>query len=324
MTLTLKCQLCPKGCELAPGDSGNCRVRRNIDDKLVSIVYGYVCTAHIDPVEKKPLFHFLPGTKAFSIATAGCNLHCLNCQNWEISQSNPEDIQSSYCPPEKVVEMAEDGKCASIAYTYNDPVVFYEFAKDCSVKAHEKKIRNILVTAGYINKEPWKKLLEVVDAVTLDIKFINDENYQKVCTATLAPVQETIMATPKAGVHLEISNLVIPTMNDSTEDLRKLSKWIKENVGAQIPLHFLGFYPKYKMKNLPPTPAETLEKARKIAMDEGMQFVYIGNVMSGEGQNTCCPSCKKLLIERSGHSVIQNNVKDGKCSCGKEIYGVWK
>ncbi len=318
----IQCGLCPRGCMLRPGQSGDCRVRRNIDGKLTSVVYGHICAAHVDPIEKKPFYHFLPGTQAFSIATVGCNLHCLNCQNWEISQANPEDVESSECPPEKVVELARKSESQSIAYTYTEPVVYYEYAYDTSVLARKAGIRNVLVTAGYINQEPLKRLLAVVDAATLDIKSISDDFYRKICSGTLKPVQETLV-TMRSKIHLEVSNLVVPTLNDSPGDIRKLVKWLKENLGGDTPLHFLGFTPRFKLRNLPPTPANTLEQARSIAMDEGMSFVYVGNVMSKEGQNTYCPSCRKILVERSGMTTLKNHLKDGACGCGRKIYGVW-
>lgn len=322
--MTVKCGMCPKSCEMEEGESGNCRVRRNIKGKLVCVVYGYACAANVDPVEKKPLFHFLPGTKTFSIATVGCNLHCLNCQNWEISQANPEDVPSVWLPPEKVVENAQKENCPSISYTYTDPVVYYEYARDCSKIAHEKKIKNILVTAAYINPEPWKKILELTDAANIDLKFIDDNLYRKICSAALKPVQEALIAAVQAKVHIEVTNLVIPTLNDKPDDLRKLSKWVHDMLGPEIPLHFSAFYPKYKMRNLPPTSPETLENARKIALDVGLKHVYVGNVFSKDGQTTFCPACGKALVKRSGFSVLQNDIKDGKCPCGRQIYGIWK
>ena len=321
--MSVQCKLCPKGCSLEPGESGDCRVRRNIDGKLTSVVYGYVCAAHVDPVEKKPLFHFLPRSNAFSIATAGCNLHCLNCQNWEISQSNPEDVTASYCPPEKVVEIAKQNKCPSIAYTYTDPVVFYEYTYDTSVLAHKNGIKNILITAGYINPEPWEKLLDVSDAANINLKSIRNEFYVKNCSGTLKPIQEAIVAASKK-IHLEVTNLIIPTLNDDEKEIYDLVSWHKEALGPDIPLHFSAFFPKYKMKNLPPTPLKTLQKARDIALKQGLNYVYAGNVMSGEWQNTYCPECKKLLVERTGYEILQNNIADGKCPCGKKIYGAWK
>ncbi len=280
---------------------------------------------HIDPVEKKPFFHFMPGTRTLSLATVGCNLHCKNCQNWEISQANPEDSEAVFCPPEKLVELAKSNQCTSLAYTYTDPVIYYEYTLDTSKPAKAAGIRNILITAGYINKEPWKELLKWTDAARIDLKSMSDDFYRENCSATLKPVLDCLVLTKESGVHLEVINLVIPTLNDSPEQIRTLAKWVKGNLGEDTPLHFSQFYPQYKMIHLPPTSAETLDTARQIAQAEGMKYVYIGNIASKTGQNTYCPRCKRLLIERSGFSILSNNLKDGTCpDCGEKIYGVWK
>jgi len=323
--LTIQCELCPKMCLIKPGQSGECRVRINVDGVLRTVVYGYPCSIHIDPVEKKPLFHFLPGTGILSIATAGCNLHCLNCQNWQISQANPEESQAVFCPPGKLVELANQNHCPSIAYTYTDPIVYYEYTYDSAKLARDKGIRNVLVTAGYINEEPWKRLLEYVDAANIDLKFISDDLYQRICSGTLKPIQNALVLAKASGVLVEVTNLVIPTLNDKPEQIRELAHWIKANLGSDTPLHFSGFYPQYKMKNLPSTSLQTLETAREIAISEGLDYVYIGNVRSKEGENTYCPNCKNVLIERKGYTILQNRLKDGRCpDCNKEIYGVWK
>jgi pyruvate formate lyase activating enzyme len=323
--LKVQCQLCPKRCLIEQGQSGECRVRINIDGVLRTVVYGFPCSLHIDPIEKKPFFHFLPGTKTFSLATVGCNLHCKNCQNWEISQVNPEDSEAMFCPPDKLVELTKNYNCPSLSYTYTDPVVFYEYTYDTAKLARVADIRNTLITAGYINQEPWKKLLEYVDAARIDLKSISDDFYRQVCSGTLKPVLDTLVSTKARGVHLEVINLVIPTLNDKPEQIRKLVQWVKANLGSDTPLHFSQFYPQYKMRHLPPTSAETLDTARQIAMSEGMQYVYIGNIASKEGQNTYCPGCKELLIERSSFTMLKNQIKGGCCpKCNKEIYGVWK
>ena len=314
-------------CLIQPGQSGECRVRINIDGVLRSVVYGYPCSIHIDPIEKKPLFHFLPGSSILSIATVGCNLHCKNCQNWEISQANPEEgnIPAYNCPPERLVAEANKYKCQSLAYTYTDPIVYYEYTYDSAKLAQEAGIRNVLVTAGYVNEEPWKKLLQHVDAANIDLKAITEDFYREVCSATLKPVQNALILARASEILVEVTNLVIPTLNDGPEQMRELARWIKMNLGADTPLHFSGFYPRYQMKNLPATSLRTLETARKIAMSEGLNYVYIGNVASKEGQNTYCPDCKKLLIERSGYTILQNRLSLGRCpDCSKEIYGVWK
>ena len=323
--MTVQCELCPKRCVIEPGQSGECRVRINIDGVLRTVVYGFPCSIHIDPIEKKPLFHFLPGSKILSVATVGCNLHCRNCQNWEISQANPEDSRAVFCPPEKLVKLTKYYYCPSLAYTYTDPIVFYEYTYDTAKLAKEAGVRSVLVTAGYISEEPWKRLLEYVDAANIDLKGISNDFYIRVCSGTLKPVQQALVLAKASGILLEVTNLIIPTLSDKPEQIRKLIRWVKTNLGGETPLHFSRFFPRYKMRNLPPTSLKTLDMAREIAISEGMDYVYIGNIQSKTGQNTYCPGCKGLLIERSGYTILQNRLKDGCCpDCGKEIYGVWK
>lgn len=323
--MKVQCELCPKACVIQPGQSGECRVRINIDGVLRTVVYAYPCSIHADPVEKKPLFHFLPGTRILSIATVGCNLHCKNCQNWEISQANPEQSQAYFYPPDKLVAAAVEYGFPSIAYTYTDPVVYYEYTYDTAKLARAQNIRTVLVTAAYISKEPWRRLLEFVDAANIDLKGITDDFYRRVCSGTLKPVQQALVLAKAAGIMVEVTNLIIPTLNDKPEHIRQLVQWVRRNLGSETPVHFSRFSPRYKMRHLPPTSARTLELAREIAMSEGMQYIYIGNIQSKEGQNTYCPACKKLLIERIGYTVLQNRLAEGCCpDCGTQIYGVWK
>ena len=310
---------------IEPGQSGECRVRINIDGVLRTVVYGFPCSIHVDPIEKKPLFHFLPGTGILSIATVGCNLHCRNCQNWEISQANPEESHAFVCPPQRLVELTQRNRCPSLAYTYTDPIVYYEYTYDTAKLARDRGIRNVLVTAGYINAEPWKRLLKYIDAVNIDLKGTTDEFYRRVCSGTLKPVQTALVLAKASGILLEVTNLVIPTLNDKPEQIRELARWVRANLSSETPLHFSGFFPRYKMRHLPPTSLKTLRMARDIAVTEGLHYVYIGNVASKTGQNTYCPRCKSLLIERAGYTILQNCLVDGRCpDCSKEIYGVWK
>jgi len=330
--LKVQCELCPKNCVIEAGQSGECRVRVNIDGVLRTVVYGYPCSINVDPIEKKPLSHFLPGTGILSIATVGCNLHCKNCQNWEISQANPEEMPAIFYSREKLFWSSEDlikltkqAGCPSLAYTYTDPVVYYEYTYDTAKLAHERAIRNVLVTAAYINEEPWKRLLKYIDAANIDLKGITDKFYREVCSGTLKPVLNALVLAKAAGVLVEVTNLLIPTLNDKPEQIGELCRWIKANLGGETPLHFSRFFPRHKMLNLPPTSLKTLDIARDIATREGLNYVYIGNIASKEGQNTYCPDCKGLLIERSGYTIVANRLKDGTCpKCGKEIYGVWK
>jgi len=295
-----------------------------MNGSLRSVVYGFPCALHVDPIEKKPLYHMLPASRILSVATVGCNLHCLNCQNWEISQANPEDSQATAFSPEKLVERAQAQQCPSLAYTYTDPVVYYEYALDSAARARDVGIRNVLVTAAYINQEPWDRLLDFIDAANIDLKFMDDALYRSICSATLKPVQQALVRARERGVWVEVTNLVIPTLNDRPEQIRALARWIARNLGTDTPLHFSAFHPTYKMRHLPSTSAQTLETARSIAQAEGLDHVYIGNVASSEGQNTYCPKCRTLLIERRGYHISQNRVKEGRCSaCDREIKGIW-
>lgn len=322
--MDLQCELCPKGCLIKPGQSGECRVRVNLDGKLVAVTYGFPSAVHVDPVEKKPLFHFLPATGTFSLATVGCNLHCKNCQNWEISQANPEESEAVQLLPEAIPGLARQYGCLSVSYTYTDPIIYYEYTLDGCIRSREAGLRNVLVTAGYINRPPWEELLRYVDAITLDVKSISDQFYREICNATLAPVQTSLVVAKTLGVHVEVSNLVIPTLNDKDRDFRGLCKWVVGNLGRETPFHFLRFFPQYQMKNLPPTPAETLQRAKRIAESEGLRYVYIGNLIEAGAENTYCHKCKLLLIERQGYLVVQNKISSGKCpQCHTEVYGVW-
>ncbi|QSH40238.1 AmmeMemoRadiSam system radical SAM enzyme [Lentisphaerota bacterium ZTH] len=322
--MKVTCELCPKKCALKPGEAGNCRSRVNLDGELIAITYGFPCALHVDPVEKKPLFHFLPGSKAFSLAAAGCNLHCLNCQNWEISQAEPDQVRSYRLPPKQLVRTARKLKCRSIAYTYTDPVAFYEYTLDSSRLAREQGIKNILVTAGYINHKPFKELCRYTDAANIDLKGFTDKFYQDVCNATLKPVLNSLVTAKECGVELEVTNLLLPSLNDSSQMISNLCHWIKSNLGADTPLHFSRFTPRYKMRNLPPTPIATLKRARELAGAAGLKYVYTGNVMNIKWTTTCCPGCNRELVKRAGVSFLGSVLKNGACpDCGTAVAGVW-
>ena len=321
---SVECTLCPKACRLVPGQRGDCRVRYNDGGKLYSLVYGKVCAAHVDPVEKKPMFHFLPGTGAFSIATAGCNLHCLFCQNWEISQTDPEDAANRDMPPAQVAALAAQTGCASIAYTYSEPVIFYEYVEDTSRLAKERGIRNILVTAGFINSEPLRRLCKVVDGANVDLKGFTEKYYREVCFGNLRTVLDTLVTMREEGVILEVTNLIVPTLNDDMGTIREMCRWMAAELGPEVPLHFSRFTPMYRLKDLPPTPVQTLARARETALEAGLQYVYTGNVPGDPGEDTFCPSCKKLIIDRYGYRILRYDVVEGRCGfCGEGIYGMF-
>ncbi|MDD5707829.1 MAG: AmmeMemoRadiSam system radical SAM enzyme [Kiritimatiellae bacterium] len=319
-----KCGLCPHGCLIEPEGRGLCRVRVNVGGKLRSVTYGRPCAINVDPIEKKPLLHFLPGTDILSIATVGCNLRCLNCQNWEISQGLPEEIPAHELAPADLPALAARHHTPSVAYTYTEPLVFYEYTRDCCRAARQEGLRNVLVTAAYINPAPLRALAPLVDAANVDIKAMSETFYGDVCGATLAPVLKAICVMRDAGVHLEITNLVIPTLNDSERMLRDLAVWVRGELGAETPLHFSRFFPKHRMTHLPPTPPATLLLARDLARAEGLKHVYVGNVEVEGGEDTCCAGCGRTLIRRRQYSVLSNEIADGKCpKCGYAAKGVW-
>lgn len=322
---TVQCELCPHRCVIRNGTRSFCRVREPIEGKLYTLVYQLPCAVHVDPIEKKPLFHMLPGSLSFSIATAGCNSRCKYCQNWQISQSRPEDTINSSLSCEDTVGRAQASECRSIAYTYSEPTIFYEYMIDTAKLAKAKGIKNISVTAGYINPEPLSELCEYLDASNVDLKAYDDKYLKEVCAESLQPILEGLMLMRQKGVWVEVTNLVVPTLNDDMDTIRQMCAWIRENLGADTPLHFSRFWPMYKLKNLPPTPVSTLEQARDVALSEGLHYVYIGNVPGHEGNNTFCPRCKKLLVRRRGYLVFENNISKAKCIfCDQDIAGIWE
>ncbi len=317
------CTLCPHECLLAENDRGFCRTRVVKSGKLHTVAYGNPCSIHLDPMEKKPLYHFLPGRSILSIATGGCNLRCLNCQNWEISQSRPEDLKNYDLMPDVLVGEVSKRTIPAIAYTYSDPMIFYEYAYDTAQKAKRQNIKNVLVTAGYINQAPLKKLCTVSDAANVDLKGFSDKFYRKITGARLAPVLNALKVMREEGVWLEVTRLVVPTLSDDLDDMRAMCGWLVENLGPGVPLHISRFHGAYKLKNIPPTPLETIAQFYRIAKDAGLHFVYVGNVPNPEYQNTVCPSCNETVIERKGYIILENSLEDGRCSCGEQIPGVW-
>jgi pyruvate formate lyase activating enzyme len=296
----------------------------NLDGRLRAVTYGFIAAAHVDPIEKKPFYHYFPGEKILSIATVGCNLHCKGCQNWQISQANPEDVESHPMSPEDVVALAIREGIPLIAYTYTEPLVYYEYTRDTAALGRENGLRSAIVSAGYANEEPVRALFKVVDAATIDVKAFDDAVYRDVCGGGLRPVLNTLVIAREEGAWLEVSNLVIPGLSDDPGKIRLLSRWIRDNLGAETPLHFLRFVPHYRLQNLPPTPVETLETAWKIARDEGLVNVYLGNVGGHESEDTRCPSCGQVVIERVGYRIVGNSISGGKCpGCGATIAGVF-
>ena len=321
----VRCDLCPHRCVLAEGERGLCRVRENRGGKLYTFVYGNPCAIHVDPIEKKPFYHFLPGTVALSLATAGCNLRCQYCQNHTISQHTPEQTQNYDAPPLAIVEATRQQGAPSIAYTYSEPMIFYEYMLDTARLARRAGLRNTVISAGYVNPDPLRELCQAVDAIKIDLKGNNPDFYREVCGGTLEPVLDTIRIIQEMGVWLEIVNLVVPTLNDDTDELRALIHWLVENLGPDVPLHFSRFQPNYQLTNLPPTPVETLEEARRLALTAGLHYVYLGNVPGHEGNHTYCPACGQMIVRRSGMATQSMHIVEGRCGfCSEAIPGVWQ
>lgn len=321
----IRCELCPRFCEVDDGERGYCRVRQNREGQYYSLVYGNPCAVRVDPVEKKPFFHVLPGSLSFSIATAGCNLNCKFCQNWEISQAKPDDTYNYQAPPETVAENAARNECASIASTYVEPTIFIEYMIDIGKAARPKKILNVMHSNGYINPAPLDDLCRFLDAACIDLKGFTDEYYREMTEGTLEPVLSTLKRLKQLGVHTEIVNLVVPGKNDKMSGIRDMCRWIGKELGPETPLHFSRFHPLYRLQSLQPTPVATLEEAWKAAREEGLHHVYVGNVPGHPGESTICPKCGAVLVDRIGYTVRNVRLKDGKCSqCGRPLPGIWK
>ncbi|HHT9120058.1 MAG TPA: AmmeMemoRadiSam system radical SAM enzyme [Candidatus Hypogeohydataceae bacterium YC41] len=322
--LRVECQLCPRGCKIADLERGYCGVRENRGGTYYTLVHSRVCALHIDPIEKKPFFHYLPGTLALSLATPGCNIECKFCQNWQISQFRPEQIDCTSLSPEELVRKAKQNFSPTIAYTYSEPVVFYEYMYDVSRAARGEGISSVMVSNGYIKEEPLVELCKHLDAVKIDLKAFTEKFYKETCSGELKPVLETLKNLKKLGKWFEIVVLIVPTLNDSEGEIKDMCNWVLQELGPEVPIHFTRFHPTYKIKNLPPTPVPVLERARNIAMDTGLYFAYVGNVPGHEGESTYCPKCKELIIKRVGFVVAKNNLQEGHCgNCKHPIPGVW-
>lgn len=319
------CFLCRHHCEINDGKRGICGVRENRGGTLYTLVYGFPCSHHVDPIEKKPLFHFYPGSKAFSIATVGCNFRCRHCQNHEISQIRKDDghIYGQRMTPSEVVEGALKSGCKSISYTYTEPTIFFEYALDCAKLSKEKGICSNFITNGYIEQEPLKTIRPYLDGANIDLKSFNHDFYKKVCGAELDNVLASIRTFRSLGIWIELTTLVIPRYNDSEDEFRAITRFIKNDLGTETPWHVSAFYPTYKLTDVSRTPAKTLQRAREIGFEEGLRYVYTGNIPGEDGENTYCWSCKKLVVGRYGYTISEYNIKDGACLfCGAIIDGV--
>lgn len=321
----VRCNLCNHRCIIKDGKRGTCGVRENQGGKLVSLVYGRPVATHIDPIEKKPLFHFQPGSKSFSLATVGCNFRCLFCQNADISQM-PRDakrIVGDYLQPSEVVEIALRYNCSSISYTYTEPTIYFEYAYDTGILAKEAGIKNVFVSNGYMTKEALEKYHPNLDAANIDLKSFRDRFYKDLCGARLEPVLDTLKTLKEQDVWVEVTTLIIPGHNDDFEELRDIARFISAELGPETPWHISRFHPTYKLTTAPVTPATTIQRAREIGLEEGLHYVYSGNLPGDEGEKTFCPGCKRVVIDRFGFSILSNKVENGSCPfCKTTISGV--
>ncbi|MBD3387717.1 MAG: AmmeMemoRadiSam system radical SAM enzyme [Candidatus Altiarchaeales archaeon] len=324
---SVRCGLCPHRCTIADGGRGLCGVRENRGGTLYSLVYGKPVAAHADPIEKKPLFHFMPGTRAYSISTVGCNLSCEHCQNHEISQSPREgrNVLGGEKTAEEVVSDAAGSGCASIAYTYTEPTVYMEYAVEIAEKAVAEGLKNVFVSNGYMTAEAREAIIPYLHADNIDLKSFSDRFYRELCGGSLEPVLETLKAMVKAGVWVEVTTLIIPGQNDGADELRQIADFISGELGGFVPWHVSRFHPDYKMIGTPPTGVDILERAVAIGRDSGLKYVYAGNLPHGDYENTYCPGCGELVVERVGFNVVSNKLGEGICpSCKAELEGVWK
>lgn len=322
----LTCDLCPRQCKLAEGQGGFCFIRQNLHGQLTNISYGRVCALAIDPIEKKPLYHFYPGSKALSLGTLGCNMGCKFCQNWHISKSRQSSELGSALTPAKLIQLAKHYDCLSCAFTYNEPIIWYDYALDCAVKCHEAGIKTIAVTAAYINPKYRHLFFESMDGVNIDLKSFNPDFYRRYCAADLEVIKNNIKyVRHKTKCHLELTTLLIPGLNDSPQEIEAAAKWIRDELGPDLPWHLSAFHPAYKLTVPQPTPAQTLKRARQQALELGLYHVYIGNILDDEGQNTYCPKCHTLLVERQHNSVNANHLNKGCCpKCTHKIAGAYR
>ena len=320
----LLCTLCPRNCKLKSGQHGFCYVRQNIDGTMNNLAYGRPYAVNVDPVEKKPLYHFLPGTKILSIGTSGCNMACKYCQNWDISEAQFDQKRALDLPPARIIQMAVHYESKSIAYTYNEPTIFAEYAMDTARMGKETNLKNVMVTNGYIAPSAIESVYKDIDAANVDLKAFDDKFYQKLTLSHLEPVLECLRYLKKLNVWIEITNLVIPTYNDDQKTIARMCEWILKELDEFVPVHFTAFHPDYKLKNISPTTPGTLFRIRKQAMDIGLKYVYVGNIMDDDASNTYCHKCRSVLIKRSWYSTEIRNLQNGHCSkCQTRIPGIF-
>jgi len=322
----VRCFLCNHRCTISPSKRGMCGVRENQNGRLYTLVFGRAISLNVDPIEKKPIFHLFPGSTSFSIATVGCNFRCLQCQNHEISQMPVDEgrIEGREVSPSKIVSLAKDYRCQSISYTYTEPTIYFEYAYETAVLAKEQGIKNIFVTNGYMTEEALKKIQPYLDAANVDLKSFQEDFYKKVCGAKLKPVLDNLRVMRSMGIWVEITTLVIPTLNDSEKEFEQIARFIL-SLGPEVPWHISAFYPTYKMLNLPRTPASLLHKAREIGIQAGLRYVYCGNIPGEEGEDTFCPQCGRRVIQRVGFRVIKNDIVGGTCRyCHAKVDGLWE
>ncbi len=320
----VRCELCPKRCELAEGERAPCRVRVNLAGVGYTLAHGNPALIQEDPVERIPLFHVLPGSRALSIATAGCNLHCRFCEAWDMTQVAPEEVYAYDMPPDELVAHAHAANVRSISYSFGEPVVFYEYMVEVGTLAGDAGLLNLIHTAGYVQPEPLREFAGRLDAANVDLKSFDPEFHREVVGGELAPVLATLQILRDAGVHIEITNIVIPTLNDDMTQISRMCKWVVSELGAGVPVHFARFYPLYRLSDLPRTPVSTLDHARETALEAGLRYVYVGRVTGHTGENTFCPSCGEPVIERVGFVIGGIHLTDGRCDyCGTPIPGTW-
>ena len=319
----IECRLCPHRCRVANRERGHCGVRENRGGTYVTLVYGQPSAVHVDPIEKKPLFHYFPGSRAFSLATAGCNFNCTFCQNWEISQRRPEQVQAAAMPPEAVIRLARRDNCRVVAHTYNEPVISFEYVRDCAALGKELGVPNVMISNGFIEKAPLRELCRVLGAVKIDLKAFSKTFYLEQCGGLLQPVLDTLLTLRSEKIWFEVVVLLIPGLNDSRREIETMCRWLARELGPDVPLHFSRFTPTYMLKNVPPTPPATLHGARRIALDAGIRFCYVGNLLS-DAEHTYCPACGKVVLRRLMFHVENEALKDGCCEfCRAKIPGVF-